>query len=73
MGNFEGELSPVLGFHPINPGDPGPEIFRLIEGLAERERLQIAQVLIESHIAINVARSEGLAKIGKILGSAAQR
>lgn len=73
MGNLEGELSPNLRFHPINPGDPGPEIFRLIEGLAERERLQVAQVIIDSQIAINTARSEGLAKIGKILGSAAHR
>jgi hypothetical protein len=62
------ELAGPLRWWPHNPGDPGPEIYRiLIEALDEERQLAVAGALINSHIAIHEAQIAGLKQIHQLI------
>jgi hypothetical protein len=56
-------------FWPWPPGDPGPEIWEIIQELDAERRLQVARVLIETEIAVSEARVAGLKQLGEVMTS----
>ena len=50
--------------------DPGPEMWELIRGLDRRVQLQVANIVLETHIGIAKVHVEGLTKIQKALSAA---
>ena len=64
------ELSPLLQWQPWPPGDPGPEIWRLIFDLDRRAQLQAANIVLQTQIAQTKAHLDGLTKIQKLVTSA---
>jgi len=63
------ELARQFRWGPINPGDPGPEIYQIIiEQLDERRQLAVASALINANIAVHQAQIAGLKEIQGVLG-----
>lgn len=67
---FSRELSPFLQWHPWPPGDPGPEIWRIIFEADRRVQLQVAKAVLDTHIAQTKAQLDGLTKIQKLVAGA---
>jgi hypothetical protein len=63
-------LSPLFHWHPWPPGDPAPEIWRIIEQLDKRWQVQIAGAILDTQIAAGKAHLEGLQQIREIVGKA---
>ncbi|MEA2145873.1 MAG: hypothetical protein QOG59_1460 [Solirubrobacteraceae bacterium] len=64
-------LSELLRFRPFPNGDPGPEIYTLIqEELSAAERRQFVQALIGIEAAMTEARLGGLKQLQGLLGPA---
>ena len=61
------ELSSALQFFPWPPGDPGPEIWRIIFELDQRVKVQVANVVLQTQIAQMKAQLDGLTKIQKLV------
>jgi hypothetical protein len=53
---------------PWPPGDPGPEIWRIIHELDRAVQLQVATIVIGTHIQQAKAQIEGLEQIQGIIG-----
>ena len=70
MANPQPELSPSLQWWPWQPGDPGPEIWRIIHDLDRRVQVQVVDAVLNTHIAIARAHVEGLENIRNIISSA---
>jgi hypothetical protein len=70
MPDFEKEwLNPALVFRPWPNGDPGPEIYQLIqEELDASQRRQFVATLIGVEAAMTEARLEGLKQLQQIVG-----
>jgi hypothetical protein len=67
----EGVLSELLRFRPWPNGDPGPEIYQLVqEELSSNERRQFLATLVGIEMAMTEARLGGLKQIQGLLGSA---
>ena len=64
------DLSPLLHFHPWPPGDPAPEIWRIIFELDKRVQIQVAEVVLDTQIAIAKAHLKGMDSMKKVLASA---
>jgi hypothetical protein len=66
---FREELHPYLRLRPWPNGDPGPEIYRLIqEELTVDQRLGFVQGLIGIELAMTEARLGGLKELQATLG-----
>jgi hypothetical protein len=64
-------LSPLLRFRPWPNGDPGPEIYGLIqEELSAEQRLKFVDALIGIELSMTEARVAGLKQLQQVLGSA---
>ena len=64
------QISQVSGRLPWGPvTDPGPEMWELIRGLDRRVQLQVANIVLETHIGIARVHIEGLQKVQKALGA----
>ena len=72
MSVYREELHPYLRLRPWPNGDPGPEIYRLIqEELSADQRLGFVQGLIGIELAMTEARLGGLKELQKTLGGTA--
>ena len=64
------QISQVSGRLPWGPvTDPGPEMWELIRGLDRRVQLQVANIVLDTHIGIARAHIEGLQKVKKALAA----
>ena len=69
MSVYREELHPFLRLRPWPNGDPGPEIYRLIqEELSADQRLGFVQGLIGIELAMTEARLGGLKQLQETLG-----
>jgi hypothetical protein len=66
----ERDLSPVLQWHPWPPGDPAPEIWRIIFELDRRVQLQAVNIVLQTQINQVKAHLDGLTKIQKLVSGA---
>jgi hypothetical protein len=57
-------------WRPWPPGDPGPEIWQIINELDQRVQLQVATAVMNTQIAMAKAHLEGLQSIQKIVANA---
>ena len=64
------ELPNALQFIPWPPGDPAPEIWRLIYELDRRVQVQAVKVVLDTQIAIAQAHVQGLQQIQKLVSAA---
>ena len=64
------ELSNALQFFPWPPGDPAPEIWRLIFELDRRVQVQAVKAVLDTQIAIAQAHVQGLQQIQKVITGA---
>ena len=71
MTEFEpGLLNPILRWGPWPNGDPGPEIYQLIqEELSASERRQYVATLVGIEAAMTEARLAGLKRLQGLLGA----
>jgi hypothetical protein len=70
MVNPEPQLAPFLRWRPWPPGDPAPEIWRIIDELDHRIQVKVAGAILETQIAAARAHVEGLQKIHAIVTKA---
>jgi hypothetical protein len=67
-------LNEILQWRPWPNGDPGPEIYKLIEEeLSASERRQFVQSLVGMEMAITEARLGVLKNMHSMLGAAGER
>lgn len=64
------DLSPLLHFRPWPPGDPAPEIWRIIFELDRRIQIQVAELVLDTQIAVLQANVKGLQGMKKVLTAA---
>jgi hypothetical protein len=72
------EIDPLLHFKPFPPGDPVPEIWRVIRELGDPAVLaESAKVVLDAHVAVaklqrQIAskRVEGLTRLAEVVGRA---
>lgn len=65
----EERLSERLWWRPFPPGDPGPEIYRLIEELDSQRLVEAVGVVLDTQIAMSEAHLAGMQKVREIVGS----
>jgi len=66
----EERLNPALVFRPWPNGDPGPEIYELVQGeLDSAQRKQFVGALIGIEVAMTEARLAGLRQLQQIVGA----
>lgn len=65
----EERLSERLWWRPFPPGDPGPEIYRIIEELDSQRIVEVVGVVLDTQIAMSEAHLAGMQKIREIVGS----
>jgi hypothetical protein len=65
-------LEEFLKFHPINPGDPGPEIYQVFSSLPQEKQLAVVSVISEAVGAIAGAKANAYGKIAGIIGGQKQ-
>jgi hypothetical protein len=63
-------LASSLQWQPWPPGDPGPEIWRIIQEFDRRIQVQVVDAVLDTHIKMENARTAGLQKIRDILAKA---
>ena len=61
------DLSPLLHWRPWPPGDPAPEIWRIIFELDRRVQIQFVDTLLDTQIAVAQAQVRGLESMKKVL------
>ena len=64
------DLSPLLQWKPWPPGDPAPEIWRIIFELDRRVQLQVVEMVLDTQIAAAQAHVKGLQGLKKVLAGA---
>ena len=64
------ELASSLWFRPWPPGDPAPEIWRIIGELQVQQQREIAAVVLRAQIAMEEARIGGLKQVADLLAKA---
>ncbi len=64
------QLAPLFRWRPWPPGDPAPEIWRIIDELDHRVQVRVAAVVLETQIASAKAHVEGLQKIHTVISKA---
>jgi hypothetical protein len=64
------DLSPLLHWRPWPPGDPAPEIWRIIFELDKRVQIQAAELVLDTQIAVLQAHVKGLTGLKKVLSAA---
>ena len=64
------ELSGSLQWWPWPPGDPAPEIWRIIYELDRRVQVQVVDAVLNTNIAVARAQVEGLENIRKVIAGA---
>ena len=63
--SFEEEF---LRWRPINPGDPGPEVYRIFEQLPGERQRELTAVITNAVGKIAQIKGEAYTQIGKIVG-----
>ena len=66
----EQQLSRLLDWRPWPPGDPAPEIWRIIYELDRKVQVRVVDAVLNTQIAIGRAHLEGLENIRKIVAGA---
>jgi hypothetical protein len=66
----ERDLSPILQWRPWPPGDPGPEIWKIIFELDRRVQVQAVNIVLQTQIVQTRAHLDGLTKIQKLVTGA---
>lgn len=66
------QLAQALKWWPWPPGDPAPEIWRIILDLDRRIQVQVVDVVLETQIAVAKAHVEGLERIRDVVVSGAK-
>jgi hypothetical protein len=69
----EERLSERLWWRPFPPGDPGPEIWRIIEELDSQRLIELVGVVLETQIAMSEAHLAGMQKIRDMVGSLSKK
>jgi hypothetical protein len=64
------QLSPALQWFPWPPGDPAPEIWRIIFELDRRVQIQAVNIVLATQIAQTKAQLDGLTKFQKLVAGA---
>ena len=62
------QLARALHWGPWPPGDPGPEIWRLIFELDRRVQVQVVGAVLDTQIAMAKAHINGLEQVRKVIG-----
>ncbi|HYK36641.1 hypothetical protein [Alloacidobacterium sp.] len=65
-------LEEFLRFNPINPGDPGPEIYRVVASLPQERQQAVVSVISEAVGAIANIKGAAYGKIAGIIGGKTQ-
>lgn len=60
-------LHQTLRWWPFPPGDPAPEIWRVISDLDKRAQLEVAQVVLQTQIETIRAHAQGLEQIKAVV------
>ena len=66
------QLARALQWWPWPPGDPGPEIWRVILELDRRVQIQVVTTVLDTQISVAKAHVEGLQKIREIVAAGAR-
>jgi hypothetical protein len=53
-----------LNFHPHNPGDPGPEVYKFLSELPVEQQGPIVAVISAARGELEAVRAKGFAQIG---------
>jgi hypothetical protein len=67
MANPSPELARAFQWQPWPPGDPAPEIWRIIQELDRKVQLKVVDVVLNTQIAMSRAHVEGLESIRKVI------
>ena len=62
----------ILHFRPINPGDPGPEIYKFLNSLPVERQVPVVEAINTARGALEAARSKGYSQISQAVAAAAQ-
>lgn len=65
-------LEEFLRFRPINPGDPGPEIYQVVSSLPQERQQAVVAVISEAVGAIANIKGVAYGKIAGIIGGKTQ-
>ncbi|MFN0154630.1 MAG: hypothetical protein ACKVUT_09645 [Gaiella sp.] len=61
------QVNPLFRWRPWPPGDPAPEIWRIIDELDQRVQLQVVGAILQTQIASAKVHAEGLQKIHDVI------
>ncbi len=64
------QLAQALQWHPWPPGDPAPEIWRLIFEFERRVQVQVVAAVLDTQIKVANEHAAGLQKVRDILTKA---
>ncbi|MFL5969807.1 MAG: hypothetical protein ACJ74L_09430 [Gaiellaceae bacterium] len=64
------DLSPLLQWRPWPPGDPAPEIWRIIFELDRRVQIQVVERVLDTQVAVLQAHVKGLQGLKQVLAEA---
>jgi len=70
MANPSPELARAFQWQPWPPGDPAPEIWRVILELDRKVQLRVVDAVLNTQIAMARAHVEGLESIRKVISGA---
>jgi hypothetical protein len=61
-----------LMWRPWPPGDPGPEVYHLVNELSPEQKVQVIGVINAARADVEAARAAGYKQIGAAIGQASQ-
>lgn len=65
--------SELLRFRPINPGDPGPEIFHLLPSLPQEVQREVIAVVSDARAKIAQVTADAHKQLAQVIRGAAQK
>jgi hypothetical protein len=68
----EENLAQLLRFRPFPPGDPGPEIWRIIQEFDLNRQIQFAGIVLNTQIAMAEAHLDGMRRIADAMNAVKQ-
>jgi hypothetical protein len=66
------DLPPWLVWGPHHPGDPGPEVYRLLTDLGPEQQRTVVATINAARAELEAVRAKGYQQIGAAIGKAAQ-
>jgi hypothetical protein len=64
------DLSPLLQWRPWPPGDPAPEIWRIIFELDRKIQIEVVERVLDTQVAVLQAHVKGLQGLKQVLSRA---